>query len=85
VESMTDEYWRLRPEHVDAVRERTPELVYTFTGENGRTRTHAGEHSFHSADRAQRPARRGATQSKGPPRLTDPSQLGRARISGTGL
>ncbi|QSQ27005.1 hypothetical protein JY651_19730 [Pyxidicoccus parkwayensis] len=37
VQAVTDEYWRLRPEHADAVLKRAPELVYTFTDENGRT------------------------------------------------
>lgn len=37
VQSVTDELWRLRPEYADAVRARAPELVYTFTDENGRT------------------------------------------------
>lgn len=37
VQTVTDENWRLRPEHADAVRKRAPELVYTFTDEDGRT------------------------------------------------
>lgn len=35
--AVTDAHWRLRPEHADSVRARAPELVYTFTDEDGRT------------------------------------------------
>ncbi|QSQ27006.1 hypothetical protein JY651_19735 [Pyxidicoccus parkwayensis] len=37
MQSVADEHWRLRLEHVDTVCKHAPELVYTFTDENGRT------------------------------------------------